>query len=126
MPSDGVRLMLNFYKQSRFDNCPVEKNGDMLLYQWGTYDWGSGSFFQFDMTRQFIESGFEGDDGMSQLSLRFYFHPSQELEKLGSGDRWCESPSELVSFERYVKESFAYTKVANLKPEKVEISYSQI
>jgi hypothetical protein len=124
--SDGIRLMLDFYRQSRFENCPIEENGDMLLYQWGTYNWGLGPFFQCDIGRQFIESEFEGDDGMSQLSLCFYFYPSEELEELKSGDRWCESPNELGNFESYIKESRAYTKVANMKPARVEILYSKI
>lgn len=126
IPSDGVRLMLDFYQQSRFENCPAQENGDMLLYQWGTYDGGSGLFFQFDITRQFIESGLEGDDGISQLSMRFCFYPSPEFEDLKSGNHWCESPRELSSFESYIKNSSAYTKVANRKPAKTEISYSKI
>ena len=126
MPFDGVRLMIDFYQQFRFDNCSVDDNGDMLLYQWGTYDWGPGSLFQFDVTRQFIESGFEGDDGMSQLSLCFYFYPSEEFEELKSGNRWCESPRDLASFESFIKESPAYNKVANKKPVKIEVSYSKI
>ena len=126
IPSEGIRLMLDFYKQSRFKNCPADEYGDMLLYQWGTYDWGSGPFFQLDITRQFIEAGFEGDDGISQLSMYFYFYPSKEFEELKSGDRWCENPLEIPGFERYIKESSAYTKVANRKPAKMEISYSRV
>lgn len=75
-PSVGIHLMFEFYKQVRADNCPVDEDGDMLLYQWGTYNWGEGTYFQLDITRQFIEAGFEGDDGISQLSMRFYFYPS--------------------------------------------------
>jgi len=72
-PANSITQILEFYKQIRADNCSINEDGDMLLYQWGTYNWGEGAYFQWDITRQFIETGFEGDDGMSQLSLCFYF-----------------------------------------------------
>ena len=122
----GIDLMFDFYGQIRADNCPVNKNGDMLLYEWGNYDWGKGMYFQCSITRQFIEAGFEGDDGMSQLIMCFYFYPPDGFEELKRGERWCDTPSDLSSFKAYIKESAAYIKVASIKPTKVEIRYSKI
>ena len=122
----GIHLMLEFYKQIRADNCPIDEDGDMLLYQWGTYNWNESTFFQFDITRQFIEAGFEGDDGMSQLSLCFYFHPSNDFMELEHGHRWCSSPRELSNFESYIKTNIAYLRVAEVTPTKLEIEYSKI
>ena len=31
---EGFRLMLEFYNDVRADDCPLEEDGDMLLYQW--------------------------------------------------------------------------------------------
>jgi len=125
-PANSIRLILEFYKQIRADNCPITEDGDMLLYQWGTYNWGDGTYFQWDITRQFIETGFEGDDGMSQLSLCFYFYPSEEFKELKWGNCWCSSPIKLLDFESYIKTSTAYLKVATTNPTKVEIKYSKI
>jgi len=125
-PGVGIHLMLEFYEQIRADNCPIDQDGDMLLYQWGVYDWGEGAYFQIDITRQFIEAGLEGDDGMSQLSICFNFYPSDEFKQLEQGDRWCGSPAELSYFESYIKTNAAYIKVENANPTKLEVEYSKI
>ena len=125
-PAIGIHLMFEFYKQVRADNCPIDKDGDMFLYEWGTYDWGEGTYFQLDITRQFIETGFEGDDGISQLSMRFYFYPSEEFQHLEWGNRWCDSPTELSHFKSYVTTNAAYLKVANANPTKLDIEYSKV
>ena len=125
-PAVGIYLMFEFYKQIRADNCPVDEDGDMLLYEWGIYDWGEGSYFQLDITRQFIETGFEGDDGISQLSMRFYFYPSEEFKQLEWGNHWCISPTELSEFKSYVTTNAAYLKVANANPTKLDIEYSKV
>jgi hypothetical protein len=31
--------MLELYSDVRADGCDLEQDGDMLLYQWGTYAW---------------------------------------------------------------------------------------
>jgi hypothetical protein len=41
-PAEGVELMLAFYRDERAAGCPIDADGDMLLFQWGTYDWGEG------------------------------------------------------------------------------------
>jgi hypothetical protein len=125
-PENGIRLMLEFYKQIRADNCPIDEDGDMLLYQWGTYNWGEGPYFQCDITRQFIETGFEGDDSISQLSMCFYFCPSEELKELKSGNRWCSSPTELSDFESFIKANATYLRFATADPAKIKVKYSKI
>ena len=125
-PAIGIQLMLEFYRQTRVDNCPLDQDADMLLYQCGTYDWGKGSYFQIGITRQFIETGWEGDDGISQLSLCFYFDPSKEFKQLEQGDCWCDSPNDLSRFESYIKDSTAYEKVQHTSPAKLEIEYSKV
>lgn len=63
----GIQLMLDFYRDVRTQGCDLDDDGDMLLFQWGTYDWdGTGPTFQCDITRQFIKAGSEGDDGQTQ------------------------------------------------------------
>src|SRR5262245_23394573 len=74
-PEDGISLMLAFYQAERADGCEVDEDGDMLLYQWGCYDWGQGESFDFNISRQFVDA--KGDDeGIRQLSLTFKFKPS--------------------------------------------------
>ena len=54
--------MLRFYGDESVAGCRDDGAGDMLLYQWGTYDWGAGESFEFDITRQLIFADDEDDD----------------------------------------------------------------
>jgi len=67
-PSTAVASMFAFYRDVRADGCDLEQEGDMLLFQWGTYDWGHGLRFEFDVTRQCI-LGDGDDDDITQLHL---------------------------------------------------------
>lgn len=53
-PADGFRLMLDGYRDIRVEGCDLEADGDMLLFQWGTYDFGTGETFELNLTRQFL------------------------------------------------------------------------
>ena len=98
--ADGMEAMFEFYRSTRAADCSLEHDGDMLLFQWGTYDWGKGRHFELDITRQFIrDSGDDDDDDIWQLSLRFLFEPND----LEPGNRWCRTPHELEDFARFVR-----------------------
>ncbi len=103
-PSAGVELMLRFYGDERAEGCPFECDGDMLLYQWGTYDWGEGASFEFNITRQFITPAGE-DDEIEQLSLTFRFSPASVPGGLGEGNRWCRTPDDLSAFREFIEGS---------------------
>jgi hypothetical protein len=89
-----------------------QEDADMLLFQWGTYDWGSGEHFSFNLTRQLIVSEGAEDEGIWQLSLTFEFEPEDELRSLGSGNKWCHSLQELPGFREYVQRSTAFAACA--------------
>lgn len=79
-----------------FSAIPVEdvnkeEDGDMVLFQYGTYDWGSGEFFEVDLVRQLMPPGEddeEDDDVIFQLQCTFRYVPTDSLRALGSFDRW--------------------------------------
>ena len=119
--AEGLRHMLTFYQNVRAENCPLDADGDMLLFQWGTFDWGQGRFFQCNITRQFISANSAGDEGMSQLSLTFYYAPSAAYDALKAGNRWCNSPSALAEFEAFATGTEAFRSVAHTKPAKLSL-----
>jgi hypothetical protein len=91
----------SFYERRRVEGAGAD--GDMLLFQFGTWDWGSGDRFQVDLTRQFIIPGdSDDDDVMSRFALTRYFDPSAELAKLGSAEKWCHAPADAASFTAWV------------------------
>jgi hypothetical protein len=97
----GIQKMAAFYKEVRADDVDLEADGDMLLFQWGTYDWGNGAMFQVDVTRQLIR-GSGDDDDIWQLHLTYRFPPSEPLRAIGKGDRWCARPGDIQSFEHFM------------------------
>lgn len=122
---EATRLMLAFYRDFRAADCPPDERGDMLLFQWGAYDFGEGSTFHYDITRQFILSDSEGDEGMSQLELTVHFTVTEPLRAL-KGDRWCSSPAQAAEFEAFIGSHQATLAVAKLKPLKVALVWSPI
>jgi hypothetical protein len=125
-PGEGIELMLDFYRDVRVEGCPLEDDGDMLLFQWGTYDWGHGPLFEFDTTRQFGESALEGDDAISQLSFTFHFTPSAQIDLLGQGSRWCYTPEGLSDFAAFIASTAVYRTVAEFRASKVTLTYSRV
>jgi len=82
VPKQGVPAMLEFYKNERADGCRFEKDGDMLLFQWGVHNWGKGEFFDLNITRQLILEDRCEDDDIWQLRLTFKYAPTRELRSL--------------------------------------------
>jgi hypothetical protein len=123
--ADGFDLMFAFYREERADDCPQDADGDMLLYEWGTYDWGQGEFFEIGLTRQFILDGTSDDENIWQLSLRFKFKPDDALRQVGSGERWCDSPQKdhVDELELFVSNSSPFRTVANRRAASVELTY---
>jgi hypothetical protein len=121
-PEEGIDAIIAFYKDVRADGCDLKQQGDMLLYQWGNYDWGVGESFEFDITRQLIEGDGE-DENIRQLNLTFHFKPTDSLHKLKNGNRWCRSPKMLKSFQSFVKSSGPFKAVAATKPAEVSLEF---
>ena len=121
-PEQGLRAMLAFYRDTRAGDCDIASDGDMLLYQWGTYDWGKGPRFELDFTRQFIVGQGEDED-IWQLSLTFAFPPSESLHALGRGDRWCSSPDRLEEYALFISESGVFKALAGRSDAVVELDY---
>jgi hypothetical protein len=111
-PAQGIDSMIAFYREERVEGCSIEEDDDMLLFQWGTYDWGNGEFFNFDITRQLIFDG-SADENIWQLSLTFKFSPTDTLRKLKSGNKWCSSPKNILQFDQYIRNSTAFKNVAS-------------
>lgn len=121
--ADAFAVTFSFYRDHRAQDCS-DKDSDMLLYQWGTYDWGAGKYFELNLTRQFI-IGRSDDENIWQLSLTFKYSPTEELAALESGNKWCSTPKPQAMdyIEKYVRDSAPYKAVEGSSPSKVELIY---
>ncbi len=122
-PAAGVEAMLSYYADERADGCDLDEDGDMLLFQWGTYDWGDGPSFEVNLTRQLMVT----DDGAEprQLGLTFRFTPDHAPSRLKDGNKWCESPGGLAAFRRFITGSKAIQAVGHLTPAVVELQFGR-
>jgi hypothetical protein len=111
-----------FYRDVRPEGCE-RLDGDMLLFQWGTYDWGKGRYFNLDLTRQFILEDTADEQGIFQLAFTFLFVPSTAVESLKEGNRWCRCPEDLAHFQNYVTSSEAYRVALGCIPARVHLTY---
>jgi hypothetical protein len=119
-PSAGIEAMLSFYDAVRVTDCNLDSDGDMLLFQWGMYDWGAGLRFEVDITRQFIVCC-GPDDHIWQLRLIFAFPPTDLLRAVGKGDRWCSAPSEIGDFTSFIQAHPALAAVGTRSDAKVTL-----
>lgn len=112
-PRQGVGAALDFYREIRARGADVEADGDMLLFQWGTFDWGEGEHFELDLTRQLIVPRDDDEPDVLQLSLTFRFPPTELLRGLGAGNRWCRSPSQVAELRAFIDAAPAFAAVAD-------------
>jgi hypothetical protein len=117
--------MIVFYRDTRAEACDLDADGDMLLFQCGTYDWGHGRHFEFDITRQFIVGSGEDDD-ISQLNFTVRFSPEPDLTAAGSANRWCTSPSGLEEWASFVRGTRAFQLVGNRRDGVAELAYGGV
>ncbi|MDR1047352.1 MAG: hypothetical protein LBL64_06215 [Treponema sp.] len=95
-----------------------DKDGDMLLFQYGSYDWGKGRFFEFNITRQFIK---QNEDEPYQLLMTLFF----ELIDCESYNCWSNDFDNLEKWVGNIKETEGYKLVKNLTCKNFEIFSGQ-
>lgn len=101
-----IDAFFRFYEAERAEGCVLDADGDMLLFEWGTVDWGEGEHFELSLARQLIFG--EDDDKIWQLKLTYAFPPTDGFRALGDGNRWCAAPDALADFRAAVAGSDAY------------------
>ena len=110
------------------DADPPEQDGDGILAQYGTYDFGDGEHFDLDMTRQFSFSDDEGEyDHMSQLTCAFRFEPTPELRAVGEANLWGFSRPRDEFFEQALAmPGFARVRELGVAPYALDLGYSDV
>ncbi|HEY1011770.1 MAG TPA: hypothetical protein VGE07_03640 [Herpetosiphonaceae bacterium] len=101
----AIEIMATFYTTVPCDDCTHQQSQDMLLFQWGTYDWGAGPHFEASITRQLIpdpspeELAAEiWDSAIFQLAVKHTYAPNPALDAVGRGSFWLPEPGDLPEF----------------------------
>ena len=100
-PLEAYEWFFRFYAHRRAEGVDLTRDGDQLLFQWGTYDWGEGHRFEIDLCRQLVAE--EAGMRRAKLSLRYLFAPTAQLDAFGAGQRWCPGPDEVSPFAELVR-----------------------
>jgi hypothetical protein len=127
--SEAVDLMAAFYRDVRADDCDLDADGDMLLFEWGVYEGLHGETFMYDITRQLVPEPVgdeEPHDFIGQLSLALEFPSSGAVGEITAGNRWCYRPAELDDFLAFVQECEATAAVEGLVPAGISVIYENV
>jgi hypothetical protein len=121
-----IENALAFYRSVRAAGLADTPDADMLLFQWGVFDWGKGPSFELDLTRQFIGAGASGDDAISQLRCTAHFVPSLELRAIPVSNRWCGSVAAIEAYSGFIYDSAAFRAVASATPQSIAIEWGKV
>ncbi|MGH1364542.1 MAG: hypothetical protein ACRBF0_13360 [Calditrichia bacterium] len=116
---DAIKQFLKFFEEFKIKEELEHEEEDMMLFQYGIYDWqnGKGKEFSFGLTRQFE---IPDEDEFLQLSLTLFYNCDQtgEVESFNS---WSVDSGNLNDWEQLIKNSEGYLKSKNRTPNRIEI-----
>ena len=95
---------------------PIEE--DLLLLEYGVYDFTGEDLFYFDLVRQYPD----GDGEYYQLRISLTFAPDKENGELND-TLWSDDTDE--NFFDYIRESSGYKHVKNNQIKSVDIRIDQ-
>ena len=102
----------------------IEEDGDMLLFQYGSYD---EKFFYIGITRQLIpneEDAYE-DENIWQLSFMF-FYDVKDFSGIEDDNSWNTDFKTTEDWLNHIKHSEVYKIAKNLTAKKYELDFAQV
>ncbi len=98
-PASVLETVLTLYANQPSAGYDPSEDGDMLLFQYGVSDWGSGPAFEVDFTRQFYKP-----DKILQLRCTLYYPPA-DGKGLPSWNLWSSEAKDLETWRNQVADS---------------------
>lgn len=114
---------VGFYRDVAVGGRMRGEGSDMLLFQYGCYDWGEGPAFEVDVTRQFAHDRW---GTLSQLHARTSFAVEPELEALDAFEAWCGDRADADSFLATVLATPGLTGVSDRPALRREIRWNWV
>jgi len=119
-----INIALTLFKDIKIEGIDSsESDNDMLLYQYGVYDWGdeNGKHFSFDITRQVCVPQ---EDEPYQLSFTLIFEPSAFFE-IEPYNCWSDEFDDGEAFAMHIKSTSGYQMATKITARKVELRFDQ-
>jgi hypothetical protein len=115
----ALDAFLDWYETERAEDVvPLDHDGDLLLFQWGT----GNATFDYDITRQFTVADDVDDDAIWQLHLTLHFEPSIQTRLLGAGIKWCSHPRRVHEFKEFVTNAEATQYARSEDPIRLDLT----
>ncbi|MEO0604839.1 MAG: hypothetical protein AAF211_25630 [Myxococcota bacterium] len=114
-PQDALVAVARHYRAVRQATAPLDEDGDMLLFEWGTYGFDDApERFLVLLTRQLLTPSEDPDEQhIIQVKVEFGRPPSARTDGLGSGEAWCSHPDEVDDFVAMIRTSPAFEVLAD-------------
>ncbi len=112
--------MFDYYAEVRVNGCDPGNDEDLLLLDWGSYDWGSGRAYEVDLSRQVMVPG-GGEEDVIDLHIVYRFPNEGDLAKIPVGNDWWGSPSKVTEFSEALVDNPALVAVGDAEALSVEI-----
>ena len=87
----------NYLKESKKHNR--EEDADMLLFQYGVYDWGNGKNLEIDFVRQLVK-----DEDIIQIHITLTIPFEEKFSTIESYEEWYNSFENKKTLEEWKNE----------------------
>ncbi len=112
-PETALISILDFYRNYKTDTGRENADDDMLLFQYGTYDWdGSGGKFEFNLTRQIADPD---DEEFNQVKLTLYYQPA-DIGEIESFNLWSIDKPTIDDWQKNIKETEGFKRATKARP----------
>ena len=112
-PETALTSILDFYKNYKTDTESENTDDDMLLFQYGTYDWdGTGKKFEFNLTRQIIDPN---DEEYHQVKLTLYYNAA-DIGEIESFNLWSIDRPTIDDWKKVIMETEGFNRATKIKP----------
>jgi len=125
-PDALIQLSVQLFQNVRVEEINTkEADDDMLLFQYGTYNWYDevGEHFSIDITRQLTMDEEDGD--MFQLSWSLIYDPAPFID-VKDDNSWCRHFTTMNEWEGYIKSTAGYQRACSIAPKTSKLIFNQV
>lgn len=119
-----VDIAIDLFKMIRVDNMDYKDGfNDVLLLQYGVYNWGdeNGNHFSFDVTRQVTVPE---EDEPYQISLILIYEPSV-FSEIKPYNIWSNAFNSVDDFVNHIKSTSGYKLASKTKAKHMQLLFGQ-
>jgi hypothetical protein len=118
-PDELIDLSVALYREVKLEGTQHYDESDMLLFEYGCYDWydGQGECFDFSVTRQWF---LPDNDEPYQLRIQMRYDP-EAFRAYGTETHWCEDDGSIDDWTNLIRSTKAFSLANSLGPQAYSI-----